>query len=98
MCNDYEQHILWAEFCKMAQAPVGFRRQADSFGGEKCANEVPRCNRPVDLLAVLIGNDQTYASLTATTPDESQAQRRGEGTMRQDFAARCRDGTSRRAA
>jgi hypothetical protein len=21
MCNDYEQHILWAESCKMMQAP-----------------------------------------------------------------------------
>ena len=21
MCNDYEQHVLWAESCKMTQAP-----------------------------------------------------------------------------
>jgi integrase/recombinase XerD len=26
---------------------LGLRRQANSFGGEKCENEVPRCNRPV---------------------------------------------------
>jgi hypothetical protein len=57
MCNDYEQHILWA---RILQSDAGARpRDSDvklTALVARNARKMPR-NRPVFLMAVLIGND-----------------------------------------